>query len=449
MSIFQSSILSKIPAYGDATALIDRASGVSVCYSELESFLRSRLQGLSFPGDRPFATWAASDFSHASLLLGLLLQDAVVAPISHRLPEDEARRRAEWIGAGCFWNGEKNHRLPSARPSQAERGAGTILFTSGSSGAPRAVWHDLEAHLENASGAAARIPLARGSGWLLSLPLNHVSGFSILIRCLLAGATVVFPDRRLDLKKQIDDPAVTHLSLVAVQLRRLLAEGASFQNLQAVLVGGGPIDLPLVQQAARAGVPLHLTYGMTETASQIATGDRLQLEVSTVSAGKILPGREARILPNGEIQVRGGVLPRGVFTSRDFESPIDADGWFSTGDAGRFESDGNLVIIGRLNRMFISGGENICPESIESLLASLPGVRRAVVVGVPDSEYGARPVAFIAGDTDADSLRAFLKSRIEGFAVPDLFLPWPADLPEDEVKVNFEMFKRLAQSARV
>jgi O-succinylbenzoic acid--CoA ligase len=198
-----------------------------------------------------------------------------------------------------------------------------------------------------------------------------------------------------------------------------------------------------------AGVPLHLTYGMTETASQIATSARLRSLEADVSAGKVLPGREVRISPGGEIQVRGEVLPRGILTAQGLQPATDAEGWFSTGDAGRFDSSQNLIISGRLNRMFISGGENICPESIEGLLMSFPEVRRAVVVGIPDQEFGARPVAFIAGEADAGSLRAFLRSRMEGFAVPDLFLPWPTDVPEDDAKVHFDLFNRLAQKARL
>ena len=449
MSIFQSSILSKASTFGDAVALFDRASGTSVRYSELEEFLHSRVQGLSFQKDRPFSTWAASDFSHATLLLGLLLQGCVVAPLSHRLPQDEALRRAEWIGAGCFWTAEENHQLsPQAHPVNTTS-AGTLLFTSGSSGMARAVWHDLEAHFANSCGAAERIPLRSGCGWLLSLPLNHVSGFSVLVRCLLTGATVVFPDKNLDLKNQIEDSVVTHVSLVAVQLRRLLAEGSALGDLQAALIGGGPIDRSLVEQAMSAGVPLHLTYGMTETSSQIATSARLRSLEADVSAGKVLPGREVRISPGGEIQVRGEVLPRGILTAQGLQPATDAEGWFSTGDAGRFDVSQNLIISGRLNRMFISGGENICPESIEGLLMSFPEVRRAVVVGIPDQEFGARPVAFIAGEADAGSLRAFLRSRMEGFAVPDLFLPWPTDVPEDDAKVHFDLFNRLAQKARL
>jgi O-succinylbenzoic acid--CoA ligase len=445
MSIFQNSILSRAAGFGDVVALFDRASGRSVRYSELESFLSSRLAGFSFDTTRPFATWAAPDFLHATLLLSLLRRDCLLAPLGARLPEAEALKRAEGIGAEGFWQGDQFvHLSPLSCPITASS-AGTLLFTSGSTGEPRAIWHDLESHIANALGAAEIIPLQPGCAWLLSLPLNHVSGFSILIRCLLTGATIVFPDKNSPFKTQIEDAVLTHVSLVGVQLRRLLAERASFSHLQAVLVGGGPVDQGLVSDAIAADVPLHITYGMTETASQITTSERLHAVPSVIHAGKPLPGREVRISPEEEIQVRGDMLPRAILSGGELRETLTQDGWFSTGDAGSFDPAGNLVVSGRRSRMFISGGENICPEVIETLLASLPQVRRAVVVGVPSKEFGVRPVAFVAGDASPDRLRDFLRSRLEGFYIPDAFLPWPNEVSPDEAKVNFNFFNRLAR----
>ncbi|MCX6961144.1 MAG: AMP-binding protein [Verrucomicrobia bacterium] len=447
MSIFQNSILSKAADFSDAVALLDRASGRSVRYSELEGFLSSRLDGFSFDGTRPFATWAAPDFSHATLLLALLARDCLLAPLSPRLPEAEALKRAEWIGAGGFWKAEGFFNLSPLFRQIRAGSAGTMLFTSGSTGEPRAVWHDLESHIANALGAGEMMLLQPGCAWLLSLPLNHVSGFSILIRCLLAGATVVFPDQKSPFKDQIEDAALTHVSLVGVQLRRLLADEASFSHLQAVLLGGGPVDQGLVSHAIKAGVPLHITYGMTETASQITTSDRLHSVPGVIHAGKPLPGREVRISPDGEIQVRGAILPRAILSGGELRQSLTEDGWFSTGDAGRFDPAGNLVVSGRRSRMFISGGENICPEVIETLLASFPQVRRVVVVGVPHEEFGARPVAFVAGEASPDRLKEFLKARLESFYVPDAFLPWPGEVSPDDAKVNFDFFSRLARES--
>ena len=447
MSIFQNSILSKAADFGDAVALLDRASGRSVRYSELEGFLSSQMDGFSFDATRPFATWAAPDFSHATLLLALLARDCLLAPLSPRLPEAEALKRAEWIGAGGFWKAEGFFNLSPRSRQITAASAGTLLFTSGSTGEPRAVWHDLESHIANALGAGEIMPLRPGCAWLLSLPLNHVSGFSILIRCLLAGAMVVFPDQKSPFKNQIEDADLTHVSLVGVQLRRLLADGASFSHLQAVLLGGGPADQGVVSDAIEAGIPLHITYGMTETVSQITTSDRLHSVPRSIHAGKPLPGREVRISPDGEIQVRGAILPRAILSGGELRQSLTEDGWFSTGDAGSFDHAGNLVVSGRRSRMFISGGENICPEVIETLLASFPQVRRAVVVGVPNEEFGARPVAFVAGEASPDRLKELLKARLESFYVPDAFLPWPGEVSPDDAKVNFDFFSRLARES--
>ncbi|MEI8294547.1 MAG: AMP-binding protein [bacterium] len=447
MSIFQSSILSEASSFGDAVALLDRVSGQSVRYSELAAFLSARLGSLQFNRSKPVATWASAGFSHATFLLALLAENGVVAPLSPHLPNPEALKRASWIGADLLWTAQGVTRLNPVRPLFHVRSEGTLLFTSGSSGSPSAVWHNLESHISNAQAAAGRILLGPGCGWLLSLPLHHVSGFSILIRCLLAGATVVFPETNAPLKRQVEDPAVTHLSVVGVQLRRLLTQGASFRHLQAVLAGGGPIDAKLVSDSIKAGVPLRLTYGMTETASQIATSGRLVAEPLHIHSGRPLPGREVRISADGEIQVRGPILPQAIFTEKGRRQATCSDGWFATGDVGGFDGEGNLIITGRRNRMFISGGENICPEVIENLLASCDGVRRAVVVGVPHVEFGMRPVAFVAGPASVECMVDFLRSRLERFCVPDVFFPWPRAVGDQDAKVNYEIFSRLAVEA--
>jgi len=273
---------------------------------------------------------------------------------------------------------------------------------------------------------------------LLQLPLNHVSGFSIPIRCLLSGAAVVFSD-------SVADEAVTHLSLVPTQLQRLLDSGAPLHRFRAVLVGGGPISRALVERAIRARVPLHLTYGMTEAASQICTTELLTEAPNPLHAGSPLPGREVRISADGEIQIRGAVVAKkSLFPDGHWEDLPDADGWFSTGDLGAFTPKGHLVIQGRRDRLIISGGENIQPEPIESLLLEIPGIRRVVVVGKSHPEFGERPVAFLAGDFEESKIRQFLAARLERFAIPEKFHPWPSEIPEDLAKPDFAFFKQLA-----
>jgi O-succinylbenzoic acid--CoA ligase len=441
------SFFSDLARFGNEPALIDRASGRVIRYSELEPSLPVTPAGV-------VATWAPTSLDHLLVLLGALRQGALVAPISFRLPKAEAIDRARHLGAKDLWTQEG-----SACQSQIDLAAnaapvltsrtllhemdlpGTLLHTSGSSGHPRVVYHDLAAHIANAEASAHRLPLEPGCGWLLQLPLNHVSGFSIPIRCLLSGAAVVFSDS----ENATEDEAVTHLSLVPTQLQRLLDSGAPLHRLRAVLVGGGPISSALVERAIYAGVPLHLTYGMTESASQICTTERLVETPNPLHAGQPLPGREVRISDAGEIQIRSPILAKkSLGPEGRWEDLADAEGWFSTGDLGAFTAEGNLVIQGRRDRLIISGGENIQPEAIESLLLKIPGVRRAVVVGKPDPEFAERPVAFLAGDFQEAEVRQFLACRLERFAIPQSFHPWPIAVSEDLAKLDFGFFKRLA-----
>ena len=428
------SFFSELALFGDAPALIDRTSGRVIRYSELEAALPSAPGGI-------VATWAKTSLEHVLFLLAALRQGAVVAPLSFRLPEAEALERACRIGAVTLWSGEKIQNLAPRAEPPAFIQPGTLLHTSGSSGRHRVVFHDLAAHIASAEGSASRIPLGPGCGWLLELPLHHVSGFSIPVRCLLSGAAVVFPDP----ENGIADPVVTHLSMVSTQLLRLLDAKAPLEKLRAVLAGGGPISSALVDRAIRAGVPLHLTYGMTEAASQICTTARLLETPTPLHAGAPLPGREVRISASGEIQVHGGVLAS-KFLGADgrWEDLADADGWFSTGDLGAFTAKGHLMVHGRRDRLIISGGENIQPEPIESLLLEFPGIRRTVVVAKSHPEFGERPVAFLAGDFEESEIRQFLAARLERFVIPEKFHSWPSEIPEDLAKPDFAFFKRLA-----
>lgn len=422
--------------------MIDRSSGRVIRYSELEAALPKVSGGI-------VATWAKTSLDHVLFLLAVLRQGGMVAPISFRLPKAEAIERARWLGACELHSAFSSRagvspaieRFSIGGGTPALPGIGTLLHTSGSSGRPRVVYHDLAAHIASAEGSASRLSLAPGCGWLLQLPLNHVSGFSIPIRCLLSGAAVVFADT----DHAIADEALTHLSLVPTQLQRLLDSGAPLNRLRAALVGGGPISASLVERAICARVPLHLTYGMTEAASQICTTELLREIPKPLHAGAPLPGREVRISANGEIQIRGQVVAKKSLSSDGrWEDLADAEGWFSTGDLGSFTPEGHLVIDGRRDRLIISGGENIQPEPIESLLLELPGIRRAVVVGKSHPEFGERPVAFLAGNFEESEIRQFLAARLERFAIPEKLHPWPSEVPEDLPKPDFAFFKQLA-----
>ncbi len=280
-------------------------------------------------------------------------------------------------------------------------GAGTCLMTSGSTGRPKFTLHSLEAHFINALHPHPELALSPGCRWRLSLPLNHVGGLAILFRSFLSGAAVILP------KATHIEP--THLSLVPTQLKRLLTENALPPNLQAILVGGAPIPKAL----CREDLPLFLTYGMTEMASQVATHRFSAAE--GVHFRSPLPKREVKVDESGEIWVRGETLFDGYLGS---PSPF-VDGWFPTGDLGSVV-DGNLHILGRKDRMIISGGENIHLEEIERALMDISWVRGAVVRKREDEEFGERPVAAVWVDQNVQEgdVRAALEATLPRYKIP-------------------------------
>jgi O-succinylbenzoic acid--CoA ligase len=334
--------------------------------------------------------------------------------------------------------------LPLDRPA-------TVVFTSGSSGRQKAALHTLGNHFFSARGSNANIALAPGDRWLHSLPLYHVGGLSIVFRCLLAGATVALPEPGVPLEEAI--AGATHVSLVSTQLLRLL-RGAGFEagRLRAMLLGGGPVPTSLVDEAAGRGFPIHTSYGLTEMASQVTATPPGASRKELHTSGRPLPHREVGISGDGEILVRGETLFAGYVAGGAKDRPLDADGWFHTGDLGELSENGYLRVLGRKDNLFVSGGENIQPEEIEEALSSLEGVEESVVVPFPDPEFGARPVAFVrmaGGMVDGEKLARALERVLPGFKIPVAFHGWPEDAGLGGMKVDRSFFRERARETQL
>lgn len=320
----------------------------------------------------------------------------------------------------------------------------TIVFTSGSTGRPKAALHTFGNHYYSALGSGANIALSGNDRWLLSLPLYHVGGLSIVFRCLLAGATITIPEPGMRLGRSIAGLEATHVSLVATQLRRLLEERVDLGGLKTILLGGGPVPDSLVEEAVSRNLPVHTSYGLTEMASQVTTTPPGASSAVLRTAGRILPHRDLSISEEGEVLVRGETLFAGYVEGAELELPTDEAGWFHTGDLGHLDREGYLRIKGRKDNLFVSGGENIQPEEIEDSLARLEGVERAVVVPVPDAEFGERPVAFVLPADDSvglDGLASTLEEELPRFKIPVAFYEWPEDADPGRAKVNRAFFR--------
>jgi len=308
----------------------------------------------------------------------------------------------------------------------------SLIHTSGSTGDPKAALHTVGNHVVSAKGLIERFPLGPGDRWLLNLPLYHVGGLAVVLRCALAGATMALPEPGMSTAEAFQALRPTHASLVSTQLIRLMGEGVELAPLRLVLLGGSAFPPRVLDAAAARGLSVVMGYGMTEMTSTI-TSSLLPVDRNALAtSGTVLPGRELRISNTGEIEVRGPTLFAGYVEGDTLRRPVDADGWFATGDRGEMDAAGRLRVHGRIGNGFVSGGENIQPETIEAALAALPEVADAVVVSVSDAEFGARPVAFVRAvedrQPDADELATALRATLPGFMVPIAFLPWTGPL---------------------
>ena len=454
----------------DAPAIVHR-DGI-LTYRELErrvSATARRLVDSGLERGSRVALYLPKDERYLMLLLAMLRAGIVTCPVSTRIPpqsvapllekvscsavvtEDEKLSRSaghvERLSPAALVDGAASFGVEDTELVVDLDQAATIIFSSGSTGAPKAARHTFGNHYYSALGSNANIPLTRGDRWLHSLPLYHVGGLSIIFRCLLSHAAIVLPDPADSLGESIERYGATHISLVATQLRRLLAEKkVSLEPLKAVLMGGGPIPEHLVEEAAARGVPIHTSYGLTEMSSQVTTTlSRATLDELRTS-GRVLPHREISISDEGEILVRGETLFASYVENEEIVSPLDSDGWFHTRDLGELDESGYLRMKGRKDNLFISGGENVQPEEIEEALYSLAGLEEAVVVPVPDTEFGERPIAFVRTsnrEVDPQSLKRELGTLLPRFKIPDSYHPWPEEAPT-AMKPDRRLFQRYA-----
>lgn len=331
-----------------------------------------------------------------------------------------------------------------SRARRLEERAALVLQTSGTSGRPKAAVLSLENLLASAEASIELLGSDPRDRWLLCMPLFHIAGLSILIRSALSGTSVVLHER-FDAERvaaALDGERVTRVSFVATMLQAVIetrGERPAPESLSLVLLGGGPASQDLLSRARALHYPIAPSYGLTEAASQVAT--RPPSAVITREsdlAGEMapLPGVEIRIVDNqgvsvgagidGEIALRGPIVMKGYLDDPEATSTAFRDGWFMTGDAGRLDRAGRLRVLDRRADLIISGGENIYPAEIESVLVAHPEIRDGAVVGVSDAEFGARPIAFVVlragASLDRASLEKFCRERLAGYKIPVDFI---------------------------
>jgi O-succinylbenzoic acid--CoA ligase len=296
------------------------------------------------------------------------------------------------------------------RPEEPlEPGADLVVVTSGSTGRGRGVL--LSAAALRASATATHARLGGPGAWLLALPVSAIAGLQVLCRSVLAGTrpeVLAKGEPLADAVRRMPQ-ARRYTALVPTQLRRFLdEEPAALGSFDAVLVGGAATDAGLLARARTAGVSVVTTYGMTETAG------------GCVYDGQPLDGVRVRVTDG--VELAGPTLALGYRLDPAATEAAFAGGWFRTRDAGTLDVDGRLTVTGRLDDVVITGGVNVAPGAVETVLREHPDVADAVVFGRPDATWGHRVVATVVptpGATPAlPELREWVSDRLGRPAAP-------------------------------
>jgi O-succinylbenzoate-coA ligase len=371
------------------------------------------------------------------LYLAVIQLGAKILGINPAFPQEKIAELCRVYGVDfCYQTEDIHYLVAEALPEHKAdlTKAATMTLTSGSTGLPKAVVHNVSAHLANAEGVCALMNFDKEQSWLLSLPLYHVSGQGIVWRWLYAGATLVLPKE--DFYQSIGE--VSHVSLVPTQLQRwfdYLAEHPQPIHTRAVLLGGTQIPVKLTQALNELGIRSYAGYGMTEMAS---TAFAKQSD-GKIGVGQPLLGREFKLV-NEEVWLKGAGLAMGYWRDGRIEPLANHEGWFQTKDKGQWLGN-ELVIQGRLDNMFISGGENIQPEEIEKVIAQSDLVKQIFVLPKHNEEFGHRPVAIVEFHTSfnkssVESLNVFLQGRLERFKQPVAYYELPQDLIQGAIKIS-------------
>ncbi|MCT9077457.1 class I adenylate-forming enzyme family protein [Streptomyces fulvoviolaceus] len=341
-------------------------------------------------------------------------------------------------------------RAPSDRVPRASDPA-VIIYTSGTTSAPKGVLlrhHNLVSYVVGGVEFGSAGP---DEAALMCVPPYHIAAVSNVLTNLYAGRRLVVldafsPTRWLELVRA---EGVTNAMVVPTMLARLMEEPESRRSvptLRTLAYGGAAMPPRVIEQALRAWPDVGFVgaYGLTETSSTIAVlgpddhreaaaSEDPEVRARLHSAGRPIPGVEIEIrgtdgtpVPYG---VPGRVRVRGAQVSGEYAgAPGAGDGWFDTRDLGQLDREGFLFIRGREDDTIIRGAENIAPAEIEDVLLRRPEVADAVVVGVPDEQWGQRIEAVVVpargASLDPEELRAEVRRRLRGSKTPDRIVVW-------------------------
>jgi O-succinylbenzoic acid--CoA ligase len=360
---------------------------------------------------------------------------------------------AEWqqvfalVSPDLVWGQYPDLLQSSPRPLQSAMAQpGWIMIpTGGSSGQIRFAVHTWKTLMAAVQGFQAYFQIEQINSCCV-LPLYHVSGLMQAFRSLGTGGRLVVPSVQQLRQIAPDDYC---LSLVPTQLQRLLPAADWLTRCRIVFLGGAPAWPELLDQARQQQIPIAPTYGMTETAAQVATLKPADFLNGQTGSGQVLPHAKIEILqPDiaqiGRLTIRSESLMIGYFPAltQIYE--------FQTDDLGYFDMQGNLQLVGRNSQKIITGGENVFPTEVEAAIRATGLVADVAVLGMPDQTWGEAVVAVcvvtdsVATNPSPAALKTALEPHLSAYKLPKHWL-WVDQIPRNaQGKVNQAQLKRFA-----
>ena len=354
--------------------------------------------------------------------------------VSVDLPRDSPSRQSPGVEAlAAFPVGDPTRWIGDILNMDAVQ---AIVFTSGTTGHSKGAMLTYTNHFWSATGSAYRLGTRPEDRWLLCMPLYHVGGMAVVLRCCLYGTTVVLQNGfdPTAVSEALDTQDITLVSVVPTMLHRLLETRGDRpipEHVRCILLGGAAAPLSLLEKCRALNLPVATTYGLTEAASQVATATPTDVSRKPGTVGKplmfvdigVVDGQGQDLSPGemGEIVLRGPTV-----MDRYINQPQESgESVLHTGDMGYLDKDGDLWVVQRRMDLIVSGGENVVPEEVERVLLQHPDVRETRVVGVEDAEWGQRVVAAVVPlngtNPTLESLTAFCREHLAGHKIPRRF----------------------------
>lgn len=365
-----------------------------------------------------------------------LLHDATFADLATSVSKECPLDLLSFDGQVAAWI--SGHHPGSAGSIPADR-PWYLLFTSGTTGRPKAVIQTARMAWANAVNIGQAVGLTRADCSVNFLPLFHTAGINLytLPVFLNGGASHILPnfDAEAMLTLLKSGEISQFFGVPAIYQAFSLSDDVDKVDWTTLRCGcgGAPLSEPLIRFFAERGAKVLNGFGMTETGPTVFLMDPTRAEAKIGSVGRPQVLTECRLAGvqdgaagTGEIELRGPNITPGYFqNAKATAAAFTEDGWLRTGDVGQRDADGDMFIVDRIKDMYISGGENVYPAEVERVLHAHQDVLEAAVIGVPDAKWGEVGAAFVMARPDLTLdlavLRRWCRDRLAGYKVPVTF----------------------------